>query len=543
MEPNNINPDGGSKNSGDGPARPYDDLKAEGIDIVSGSGRSEDNEFTGEEIAQSHNSSDSDSDLDMPLPGQTEINDDNKDSQEVTSSTPSASQSSRQNGAMSEPVRTTRAYAPQPVANAKPQQFVNTYAPKQNTSKPPVVAAPTPAAPQEPARMAVTFDDLKNMKPGAVVEKAPEQPLPEVKNDPSIKPLRTFKSDSEAILGMGVKPKAPEPKPVPAPLPPKPEPKPTYEPTPGFSFAPKNPTPPAPVAQSEPKTREQEKPQNNPAMKPIRTFKTDAEETVKYQNVSVVDIAVAEQKKKEESRDIESAGQKHSSTGIFIISVLAIVVLLAGGWYYWFTTTQTETGSVAPSAIRTLIPSSKAIRLPVGGVPEPLATIAKRLENSNAGLGNIYALVPTMDATSTEPLAIGNILKNTHIPDELERSLGTNYMFGTYTYDVNSPFLILKNTFFQNAFAGMLEWEKDGLRNDFLPIIRVSHPTESVIPSQSVLFEDAIVSNIDARVLKNSSGETIFVYAFADKDTIVIATTQNALKYLLDKLLAVRTIQ
>jgi hypothetical protein len=48
---------------------------------------------------------------------------------------------------------------------------------------------------------------------------------------------------------------------------------------------------------------------------------------------------------------------------------------------------------------------------------------------------------------------------------------------------------------------------------------------------------------VNVRVLKDAAGKVILAYAFADKDTVVITTNQTALKYLLNQILEVRTIQ
>jgi hypothetical protein len=115
-------------------------------------------------------------------------------------------------------------------------------------------------------------------------------------------------------------------------------------------------------------------------------------------------------------------------------------------------------------------------------------------------------------------------------------------MVGTYTYDTNGVFVILKNTFFQNAFSGMLEWENN-MRNDLLPLIKASYPEETAVSTNGDRFEDLVVSNIDVRAIKNSTGKVILAYAFADTNTIIIATSTDTLKYLLDKLLVVKTVQ
>lgn len=280
--------------------------------------------------------------------------------------------------------------------------------------------------------------------------------------------------------------------------------------------------------------------QNDPSIKPLRTFKTDAEEAVRYQNVSAVDIALAEHKKKE--TNIVYEAEKKSHAGVFVVVFFVIIVVLGAGWYFWFgATAQQPTEVVSQTKISTIIEYDKIAAIKLDGDSDPLTLIAAKLSTANASLGNIYALIPTTGTSTQAAATVGDVFAKTHIPNRLSRSLAATYMIGTYIYDKNSPFVILKNTFFQNAFSGMLDWEKD-MYDDLLPFIQVAYPNETSLTNPTS-FDDAVISNIDTRLLKNQNGEIVLVYAFVDPSTIVIATTQNSLKYVLDKILAVQSVQ
>ncbi|HEU5114416.1 MAG TPA: hypothetical protein VFT82_01465, partial [Candidatus Paceibacterota bacterium] len=284
-------------------------------------------------------------------------------------------------------------------------------------------------------------------------------------------------------------------------------------------------------------------PANDPSIKPIRTFKSDAEEAVRYSNVSKVDIAVAEQKKREASNPIEYVEEKKSSGGIYIILVLVVLLLGAGGWYYWFSSTggsstaeKPATVSISWKPIVTYAQGASIVIDPNDTENDPFSLMALRMNTANPGVGNVFALIPIETATATSPEPVEEVFSQTHIPDRLARSLGGDYMIGMYSYNHQIPFIILKNTYFQNAFSGMLDWEKD-MGGDLLPFIRFTYPGETET-SLAPNFEDAVVSNIDVRTLKDANGNIVLAYAFADKDTIVITTDEGGLKYLLDRLLS-----
>lgn len=281
---------------------------------------------------------------------------------------------------------------------------------------------------------------------------------------------------------------------------------------------------------------------NDPSIKPLRTFKSDAEEAIRYQNVSTIDIAVAAQKKKE-ATPIEYEKEKSSSPKALVFAAFALVVLLGGGWYAWYSLSKEAAPETAAPAIqvRSLVPYAKASTVALEPGSAPLELIAAKLSALNPSLGETGVVVPVDSNASTQASALSTALRDTKMPSRLARSLSGEYTFGTYVYDVESPFIVMKDTFFQNAYAGMLDWEKD-IKNDLLPLIRLARPNEA-ISGQVDRFEDVVVSNVDARALKDELGQTILIYAFADKDTVVITTSISGLKHLLETLLSVRTIQ
>ncbi|MFA6158663.1 MAG: hypothetical protein WC763_03520 [Candidatus Paceibacterota bacterium] len=301
-----------------------------------------------------------------------------------------------------------------------------------------------------------------------------------------------------------------------------------------------------PITQKPPSTTAVPGVQNDPSIKPIRTFKSDAEEAVRYQNISTSQIALAEQKRKlaqAESTPIDREGEKKSHAGTILILGIAIILATAGFVYYQFFLEAKNSEGSLPQELRaqTILPYVKAGMLTVDPQKDILGAIGQALSGIDLQSDGVYAVIPVPNGTTTT-LGVGILLQGTHVPDMLGRSLDERYMIGSYTKDEKAPFIILKDTYFQNAFAGMLQWERD-MRADLISLIRISHPNEAPTLTNTASFEDAVVSNIDTRVLKNSAGEVILTYAFADKDTIVITTQTGALKALLDKLLAVRVVQ
>jgi hypothetical protein len=130
----------------------------------------------------------------------------------------------------------------------------------------------------------------------------------------------------------------------------------------------------------------------------------------------------------------------------------------------------------------------------------------------------------------------------------------------------------LTNNFFQNAYAGMITWEKtmpDDLVNVFgyadttalpisfaytsptstsaLPNFASSTATSSIpsfvytTPISSYFtiqgsFKDGVIKNKDVRAFTEPDGTILVLYSFVDNNTIVITTDENTLAEIINRL-------
>jgi hypothetical protein len=95
------------------------------------------------------------------------------------------------------------------------------------------------------------------------------------------------------------------------------------------------------------------------------------------------------------------------------------------------------------------------------------------------------------------------------------------------------PYLLLKTKDFDTAFAGVLGWERT-LSGDLAPlfgepVVSSFDPTARTDTQlREAFFKDEIVSNKNARVLLDEKGNERIVYAFTDRNTLIITTTPDA---------------
>jgi hypothetical protein len=123
-------------------------------------------------------------------------------------------------------------------------------------------------------------------------------------------------------------------------------------------------------------------------------------------------------------------------------------------------------------------------------------------------------------------------------PDLIERSLSSSWMLGVYAgdNDIKNPFIISTNNFFQNTFAGLIQWEKtmpDDLK-EFL--INTGADQDSGNVTLRGQFRDKIVKNKDVREYVAENGYIIFLYSFISNDKLVITNSEQALEEIITRL-------
>jgi hypothetical protein len=123
-------------------------------------------------------------------------------------------------------------------------------------------------------------------------------------------------------------------------------------------------------------------------------------------------------------------------------------------------------------------------------------------------------------------------------PDLIERSLSSPWMLGVYAGDngIKNPFIISTNNFFQNTFAGLIQWERtmpDDLK-EFLLNTGVDQDSGNVTLRGQ--FKDKIVKNKDVREYVAENGYIIFLYSFISNDKLVVTNSEQALEEIITRL-------
>lgn len=147
-----------------------------------------------------------------------------------------------------------------------------------------------------------------------------------------------------------------------------------------------------------------------------------------------------------------------------------------------------------------------------------LTAIQSAIANQEETISQIVFTVPgTQDAAGATTADFFAVL-SPRINDAAVRTLDARMMVGGVQTSGTHPYIILKTSNFDVAFAGMLEWEAN-LSQDLAPLYGQGGGNR---------FIDRQVAGKPVRVLYDTTLNAQIVYGFVNRNTIIITTTEAA---------------
>ena len=302
------------------------------------------------------------------------------------------------------------------------------------------------------------------------------------------------------------------------------------------NISPQNQTPTSPNVPVPPKA---------PELSSLRTYEGDVQAVLAQKKTSAASIILAENKKKQEQTSSLNQAEEPTQWGMKIVMIIGIFVLIIGGIsgaYYLYSKSPlapTEIAIATPKTSQSLVPTDthSVILLTSTTTANILSQIDLEIAKpQSAGTIKEIILAQTQGATMVR-IPTSDMLKIMKIspPDLLTRSLTPNWMLGEYVDDTGtrSLFVIVTNDFFQNTFAGILQWESsmaDDIKQYLGPYISSSSFT---IRGK---FEDRIIKNKDVREYRTDTGTLLFLYSFIDSPRLIITNNEAVITEIMARL-------
>ncbi len=184
--------------------------------------------------------------------------------------------------------------------------------------------------------------------------------------------------------------------------------------------------------------------------------------------------------------------------------------------------------STTPVTLATYIKTDTNIPVPLGSARTVLYEVIDReMQIEHGSFVQYYPTITEGEVTTPAPAdAIMRTLAY-EIPGSFVRALSPHMMIGAIRKERYEPFIILQSSNFDVAFAGMLSWETK-MATDLSPLFGTA--------PQNTLFTDALAQNRSIRILRDENGKEHIVYAFFNKNLIIITTSTESLGALIERI-------
>lgn len=310
-------------------------------------------------------------------------------------------------------------------------------------------------------------------------------------------------------------------------------------------------------------------PHLNNELKPLRTFQSDVEELLHKNNISLSNIALVENEKKHVNpikpivfsapeptprktdrllriAQIEKTPEvKFSTTQMpsrhygLLVGLMALALIIIGSGIFLFRARK----SAPTPTTKTPVEIKDAYDIAVNEKETRAGFIKKIRDGIDQMPITVSEIKPFVvragGSTITTPLFFE--LLGTRAPASLVRAFNATTVFGIHAVRGAQLFLIFQVISFDNAFDGMLTFEKTIL-DDMGPLFGInpralssSASSTKEILSTTLSFKDTVIKNRDARAIFDQSGKIIFLYSFVDAQTLLITASEDALKVLIGK--------
>ncbi len=297
-------------------------------------------------------------------------------------------------------------------------------------------------------------------------------------------------------------------------------------------------------------------------VKPIRTYEGDVADAMSHRRTSTASIAIAESKKMEGEEKISNKNSTDKSSRSFLkLAMITISILLLGGGavgaYYLYSIS--PLAPVTPTTPRekttpSIIPSNTQAVIKVDN--QNSITIQSRIQNEilKAQAPNTIkeiVVAKTNSAGLLTRMSGPNMIQelDINVPDILIRSLATSWMLGVHNDSENNKgvFVVATSNYFQNTFAGMLQWESimaDDIKRYLFPsepegisnvssqkdagVYPYANPLDnlsSILPSTASSSTTTITKSATTTTISTSTKKTTQKIATSSKSNPLISTS------------------
>jgi hypothetical protein len=264
----------------------------------------------------------------------------------------------------------------------------------------------------------------------------------------------------------------------------------------------------------------------------VETYAEDMAEVLENDKEGLIKkIIHGEEKHEEEKKNLSPESRKNKF--FMFISILLTSLALMTLLFFLFRK-NTNTVEVAQQ-FTPIIFNDQSVFLEVAGLKkeEITQTVLNEVNNTKVKISGVKGIYLTENKKIIGLRRFITLIGSSFVPDSNPVLVSDNFLMGSVLVGLkaSSPFagdffILLKVRSTADVFASMRVWETK-MFSDLAPFlgISVSKETNYLFTKN---FEDGVVDNKNARILYDKNNQSILTYIFADDNSVVITSSQNA---------------
>lgn len=273
----------------------------------------------------------------------------------------------------------------------------------------------------------------------------------------------------------------------------------------------------------------------------VKTYAEDMARVLENDKEGLVKkIIHGEQEHEQEKKNLSPESKKNKLFMLigFILIFLALLILS----YFLFKKENINTVVVEKQFVPIIFSDkSTFIEVSTFNREEVIQTILSQINNNKTKIGGIEGIYLTENKEIVGLRRFISIIKGNFIPDENKLLVDDNFLMGSMLTGLKSSsptagdfFILLKTRSITDIFISMRAWEEKMLTDLHKFIgINLSAETNYLFTKD---FEDGIVENKNARILRNKEGGIVLMYVFADENSVIITSSEPAINEIILRL-------
>lgn len=272
--------------------------------------------------------------------------------------------------------------------------------------------------------------------------------------------------------------------------------------------------------------------ENKLKAKNVKTYTNEMVKALEGEKGGLIKKIIHEEE--EHQNEQKKLSPKSKENKIFmLISTIFILLALALLFFLTFFNQKINIVSVAPQ-FTSMIFVDQTDFVPVDGLLKEniIETISNQINNTKVKIGGIDGVYLTEKNKIIGFDRFNFLLKTSLLPEQI--NLFNNiFLLGAFKNGLSSispnigdPFVLLKIKSFSDIFPVMHSWESKMLY-DLNGIFEVK-----ITPETNYLFtkdfEDGIIANKNARILRDDNGKIILMYVFINDTSLIITNSEGA---------------